>query len=201
MTIVVIERNLMSKALLATRTWNGQTIPAPGTFALDPAHTRVGFVARHLMVSKVRGNFTEVAGEITVAEQPADSSVQVTIGAASITTGVADRDAHLRSGDFLEAEKYPALTFRSTGLVAGADGFTLTGELTIKDVTREVALEVEFEGLALSPWDQEVIGFTARTTIDREEFGITWNQAVETGGVMVGKKVTIEIEAEAIRQS
>jgi polyisoprenoid-binding protein YceI len=200
MTIVVIERNPMSKALLATRTWNGQTIPAPGTFALDPAHTRVGFVARHLMVSKVRGSFTEVAGEITVAEQPADSSVQVTIGAASITTGVADRDAHLRSGDFLEAEKYPALTFRSSGLVAGEEGFTLTGELTIKDVTREVTLDVEFEGLALSPWNQEVIGFTARTTIDREEFGITWNQALETGGVMVGRKVTIEIEAEAIRQ-
>jgi polyisoprenoid-binding protein YceI len=190
----------MSKAALATRTWNGRAIPAPGSFALDPAHTRVGFVARHLMVSKVRGNFAEVAGEITVAEQPADSSVQVTIGAASITTGVADRDAHLRSGDFLEAEKYPALTFRSSGLVAGEEGFTLTGELTIKDVTREVTLDVEFEGLALSPWNQEVIGFTARTTIDREEFGITWNQALETGGVMVGRKVTIEIEAEAIRQ-
>lgn len=191
----------MSTTTLATRTWNGLTIPAPGTFALDPAHTRVGFLARHLMVSKVRGSFTEVAGEITVADQPTDSSVQVTIGAGSITTGVADRDAHLRSGDFLEAEKYPTLTFRSTGLAVGEGSFMLSGELTIKDVTRQVDLEVEFEGVALSPWGQEVIGFTARTTIDREEFGMTWNQAVETGGVMVGKKVIIEIEAEAIRQA
>lgn len=187
---------------LRTRTWNGLTIPEPGTFALDPAHTRVGFVARHMMVSKVRGNFQEVAGEITVAEQPTDSSVQVTIGVGSITTGVADRDAHLRTSDFLEVEKYPELTFRSTGLDVGeGGGFTLRGELTIKDVTREVALEVEFEGVAASPWGQEVIGFSAQTEIDREDFGITYNQALETGGVMIGKKVKLEIEAEAIRQS
>lgn len=191
----------MTTTTPATRTWNELTIPVAGTFSLDPAHTRVGFVARHLMVSKVRGSFTDVAGEITVADQPTDSSVRVTIGAGSITTGVPDRDTHLRSGDFLEVEKYPNLTFRGTGLVGGDSGFTLRGELTIKDVTRELDLEVEFEGVALSPWGQEVIGFSARTEIDREEFGITWNQALETGGVMVGRKVVIEIEAEAIRQS
>lgn len=191
----------MTAPTLRTRTYQGITIPEPGTFALDPAHTRVGFVARHMMVSKVRGSFGEVSGEITVAEEPTESTVAVTIGVASISTGVADRDAHLRSADFLELDKYPDLTFRSTGLEPGEDGFTLRGDLTIRDVTREVALAVEFEGVAASPWGQEVIGFTARTEIDREDYGITWNQALETGGVLIGKKITIEIEAEAIRQA
>jgi polyisoprenoid-binding protein YceI len=178
-----------------TRTFAGLSIPTPGTFALDPAHTRVGFVARHLMVSKVRGSFTQVSGEITVAEDPLASSVTVHIPAASI-------DTHLRSGDFLEVEKYPELTFRSTRVTEPkGNGFTLVGELTIRDVTREVTLDVEFEGIATSPWGQEVIGFSASTEIDREEFGITWNQALEAGGVLVGKKVKIEIEAEAIRQA
>lgn len=186
---------------MATRQLNGVDIPTAGTFALDPAHTRVGFVARHLMVSKVRGSFTEVSGEIVLAEDPTASTVSATIQAASITTGVDQRDGHLRSGDFLEAEKYPTLEFRSTGLnVQGGNEFTLVGELTIKDVTRTVELAVEFEGVALSPWGKEVIGFSATTEIDREDFGITWNQALETGGVMVGKKIKIEIESEAIRQ-
>lgn len=190
----------MTTAQPATRTWNGLAIPLPGTFAIDPTHTRVGFVARHLMVSKVRGNFTDVSGEIVVAEDPTQSTVQVTIKAASIETRVADRDNHLRSPDFLDVEKYPELTFRSTGLAVTDGGFQLRGELTIKDVTREVTLDAEYEGVARSPWGQEVIGFSATTEIDREEFGITWNQALETGGVVVGKKVQIEIELEAIRQ-
>jgi polyisoprenoid-binding protein YceI len=186
----------------ATRIYAGLTIPTAGTFALDPAHTRVGFVARHLMVSKVRGSFTQVSGEITIAEDPLASNVTVRIPAASIDTGVPDRDNHLRSGDFLEVEKYPELTFRSSGLTQPAgDKFQLVGELTVRDVTREVTLDVEFEGLATSPWGQEVIGFSASTEIDREEFGITWNQALEAGGVLVGKKVKLEIEAEAIRQA
>jgi polyisoprenoid-binding protein YceI len=185
----------------STRTFAGLTIPSAGTFALDPTHTRVGFVARHLMVSKVRGNFTEVSGEINVAEDPLASTVTVRIPAASINTSVADRDGHLRSGDFLDVEKYPELTFRSTRVGdPSGDKFQIVGELTIRDVTREVTLDVEFEGVAVSPWGQEVIGFSASTEIDREEFGMTWNQALEAGGVLVGKKVKIEIEAEAIRQ-
>ncbi|HYN93679.1 MAG TPA: YceI family protein [Pilimelia sp.] len=188
-------------AQVATRTWNGLTIPTAGTFALDPAHTRVGFVARHLMVSKARGAFTAVRGDIVVGEDPAQSSVSAEIDAASIDTGVADRDAHLRSPDFLDVERYPALTFRSTGLLTGGGNeFTLVGELTIRGVSRPVELAVEFEGLARSPWGQEVIGFTATTEIDREDFGMTWNQALETGGVLVGKKVKIEIAAEGVRQ-
>jgi polyisoprenoid-binding protein YceI len=189
-------------ATATTRTWNGVTVPTAGTFVIDPAHTRVGFVARHLMVSKVRGGFTEVSGEVVVGEDPTESSVYAEIKAASIDTGVADRDAHLRSPDFLDVENYPTLTFRSTGLVVGGDNeFALSGDLTIRGVTRPVTLNVEFEGLARSPWGQEVIGFTASTEIDREEFGITWNQALETGGVLVGKKIAVEISAQAVRQA
>jgi len=185
----------------ATRSYVGLTIPAPGTFTLDAAHTTVGFVARHLVVSKVRGSFTQVTGDITIADDPLASSVTVHIPAASIDTGVADRDAHLRSPDFLDVEKWPELTFRSTGVVQPAGSkFELVGELTIRDVTREVTLDVEFEGVAVSPWGQEVVAFTASTEIDRENFGITWNQALETGGVLVGKTVKIEISAEAVRQ-
>jgi polyisoprenoid-binding protein YceI len=185
-----------------TRTWNGVTIPSPGTFALDPSHTRVGFVARHLMVSKVRGAFTKVSGEIVIGEDPAQSSVVAVIDAASIDSGVADRDGHLRSADFLDVAEHPTLTFRSTGVIDGTGSeFRLAGELTIRGVTRPVVLDVEFEGVARSPWGQEVIGFTAVTEIDREDFGLTWNQALETGGVLVGRTVKIEISAEATRQA
>lgn len=185
-----------------TRDLDGVTVPAPGAFAIDPAHTTVGFTARHLMVSKVRGSFTEVAGAVVVAEDPSKSTVEVTIGAASITTANADRDGHLRGPDFLDAERFPQLSFRSLRVLkqSGA-AFELVGELTVRDVTRQVTLDVEFEGVAQSPWGQEVIGFTATTEIDREDFGITWNQALETGGVLVGKKVKIEISAEAVRQA
>ncbi len=186
----------------ATRTWDGLVIPAAGTYELDQAHKRVGFVARHMMVSKVRGEFADATATITVAEDPLASSVVATMQADSIITGQKDRDAHLRSGDFLEAEKYPALTFRSTRVKShSGNEFVLEGELTIKDVTRPVELQVEFEGAGRSPYGFDVFGFSASTEIDREEFGLTWNVALETGGVMVGKKVKIEIEGEAIRQA
>jgi len=189
-------------APVGTRDFNGVTIPTPGKFDIDPAHTRVGFVAKHLMVSKVRGGFTKTSGTIVIAEDPLQSHVEVDIDAASIDTGVADRDGHLKSPDFLHVEQWPSLTFKSTR-VAGFSGgeFKLVGDLTIRDVTREVELDVEFEGHAKSPWGQEVIGFSATTEIDREDFGITWNQALETGGVLVGKKVKIEIGAEGVRQA
>jgi polyisoprenoid-binding protein YceI len=192
----------MTTATETTRSWNGLTIPTAGTFEMDPAHKRVGFIARHMMVSKVRGEFAQAQAAITVAENPLESSVVATIDAASISSGTADRDAHLRSADFLDVEKYPSLTFRSTAVkdVSGGE-FTLVGDLTIKDVTREVELTVEFEGVERNPWGAELIGFTASTEIDREDFGLTWNVALETGGVLVGKKIKIEIEAEAIRQA
>src|SRR4051794_13915202 len=154
---------------ISTRSYAGLTIPAPGTFKIDPTHTRVGFVARHLMVSKVRGSFSDVSGEIRIAEDPLQSSVEVRMPAASIETGVVDRDNHLRSGDFLEAEKYPEVVFRSIRLAQpSGEDFKLVGELTVRDVTREVTLDVEFQGVAASPWGQEVIGFSATGEVDRE---------------------------------
>jgi polyisoprenoid-binding protein YceI len=183
------------------RDFQGASIPTPGEFVLDPAHTTVGFVARHLVVSKVRGSFTSVSGAIVIAEDPLKSAVRVEIDTASIDTRQSDRDTHLRSADFLDVERFPKLTFKSTGITNVKDtGFQLLGDLTIRDVTKEVALDVEFDGLATSPWGQEVIAFTATTEIDREEFGIMWNQALEAGGVLVGQTVKIEISAEAIRQ-
>jgi polyisoprenoid-binding protein YceI len=189
-------------APLTTREWNGTTIPTAGTFNLDKAHSQVGFVIRHLAVSKVKGKFTDVEAVITVAEDPAQSEVSVTIQAASIDTGVPDRDNHIRTGDFLEVEKHPTLTFQSTGIKdAKGDTFTVVGDLTIKGITKQVELEVEFGGVGKSPYGFEAIGFSATTEIDREEFDVTFNAPLETGGVLLGKKVKIEIEGEAIRQS
>jgi polyisoprenoid-binding protein YceI len=192
----------MTAPTLATRSFEGVPIPVAGTFDIDPAHTRVGFVARHLMVSKVRGAFTRATGSITIADDPLASSVEVTIDAASIDTGVADRDGHLRSPDFLDVERYPHLVFHSRYVEHDSDNeFVVVGDLTIRDVTREVRLAVEFEGVAQNPWGSEVIGFSASTEIDREDFGVTWNKALETGGVLVGNKVKIEIGAEAVRKA
>ena len=186
---------------VATRPFEGLQIPVAGTYVLDAAHKRVGFVARHLMVSKVRGQFAEANATITVGEDPLQSSVTASITTASIETGQTDRDNHLRSGDFFQSEKFPTMEFRSTGIKshAGAE-FVLDGELTIKDVTKPVELTVEFEGATLSPYGQVVFGFSASAEVNREDWGLTWNVALESGGVMVGKKIKIEIEGEAIRE-
>jgi polyisoprenoid-binding protein YceI len=190
----------MTTPSASVRDFEGNAIPTPGTFSLDPAHTTVGFVVRHLMVSKVRGRFGAVTGTVTVADDPYASSVAIEIDVASIDTGVADRDTHLRSAEFLDIEHYPKLTFTSSRILDVKDNtFRLAGDLAIRDVAREVVLDVEFEGVAVSPWGQEVVAFSATTEIDREEFGITWNQALEAGGFVVGKTVKIEISAEVIR--
>jgi len=192
----------MTDAVAATREFDGLVIPAPGTYLLDAAHKRVGFVVRHLMVSKVRGEFNVATATITVGEDPLQSAVTASIQTDSVVTGQVDRDNHLRTGDFFEAEKYPTIEYRSTG-VKSHDGneFVLTGELTIKGVTRPVDLDVEFEGVGRSPYGFDVFGFSATTEIDREDWGLTYNMALESGGVMIGKKVKIEIEGEAIRQA
>jgi len=183
------------------RDFDGVTIPAPGTFDLDPAHTRIGFSARHMMVSKVRGRFGEFTGSITVADDPFQSTAEAVIKTASLDTGNADREAHLIGDDFLNVEKFPELTFRSTR-VTGRQGhrFTVIGDLTIKDITREVELTLDLEGVGNSPWGKQVMGFTLSTEINREDFGMTWNVAVEGGGVLVSKTVKIEIEGEAVRR-
>ncbi|MEV7908359.1 YceI family protein [Streptomyces anulatus] len=183
---------------MTTRTWEDLQLPAPGTFNLDAAHTRIGFVVKHMMVSKVRGHFDQFSGSVTVAENPLESSAELTINAGSISTGVADRDGHLRGDDFLAAEKFPEITFRSTRVVGhSGDEFTVVGDLTVRDVTKQVELTVEYGGAGTNPWGQSVWGFSITTEIDREEFGLTWNQTLETGGVLVGKKIKIEIEGEA----
>jgi polyisoprenoid-binding protein YceI len=184
-----------------TRTFNGIEVPEPGVYVFDPAHTVVGAVARHLMVTKVRGHFTKVTGSVTIAEDPLQSSVEVYIDAASIDTGQEQRDGHLRSPDFLDVETYPQLTFKSTGIVKqdGSD-LVVAGDLTIRGVTRPIELPVEFLGVSTSPWGTEVMGFSAAIELDREDFGMTWNQALETGGVLVSKKLKVELEVEAIRQ-
>jgi polyisoprenoid-binding protein YceI len=186
----------------ATRTVDGVDLPAPGTFVLDPVHTHVGFTVRHMMVSKVRGQFADVAGTVTVADDPLASTVTTEIQTASIDTRDEGRDGHLRSPDFFDADTYPTITYTSTSVSnVGKGRFTVVGDLTIRDVTRPVELDVTYEGAGRDPWGNERIGLSASGEIDREAFGLTWNQALETGGVLVGKAIRIEIEVEAIRQA
>ena len=185
----------------AVRVVAGKEVPAAGRYAIDKSHSTVEFVARHLMISKVRGRFADFDGVVAIGEDPTESSVEVTIDAASLTTSDDTRDGHLRGTDFFDVEKYPMLAFRSTGVEHHQGGtWRVLGDLTVREVTRPVFLDVEFEGASTSPWDDQRIGFTASTELDREEWGLTWNQALEAGGVLVGRKVRIEIAVQAIAQ-
>jgi polyisoprenoid-binding protein YceI len=186
------------------QTWREIEVPAPGTYTFDAAHTSVAFWARHLMVAKVRGSFDSFAGRIVIgdAATPEASSVDVTIDAASINTNDAKRDGHLRSPDFLDVERFPHLRYRSTNVErVGERALRIEGELTIRDVTRPVALDAEFVGIATDPWGNRHVAFSAAAEINREDFGITWNQALETGGVLVGPKVKIELEVQLVPQA
>jgi polyisoprenoid-binding protein YceI len=186
---------------IQTRPYNGLDIPEAGTFAIDTSHSAAAFAVRHLMVSKTKGRFTDFAGEITIDEDPLKSSVAVTIQAASITTSDEQRDGHLRSADFLDTENHPTLEFKSTSVrhVKG-DRFAVDGELTVRGVTKPVTLDLEYAGAVVDPWGGQRAAFSATTKINREDFGLTWNQALETGGVLVGKDVSIDLEVEAVRQ-
>ena len=174
-----------------------------GTYTLDPAHTRIGFVARHAMVTKVRGSFDEFAGTAVLdGANPADSRVEVTIEAASIDTRNAQRDEHLRSNDFLAMQEYPKITFASTGVrQAGETTFEVTGDLTIKGVTNQITIPFEFEGSAKDPFGNQRVGFEGSVTINRRDYGVTWNAALEGGGVLVSDKVTLEFEISAIKNA
>jgi polyisoprenoid-binding protein YceI len=176
----------------------GMELPVPGTYALDVAHTSVEFVARH-MLTKVRGRFTEFSGQIEVAERPEDSSVAVEMKTASIQTDTGKRDEHLKSGDFLLIEEYPTITFTSTAVrPTGGTGFELDGDLTIKDITKPVTLIGEFLGTGPGmDGETPMLAASTKTTIEREDWGVNWNMAVETGGFLVSKKVDLEIEVEA----
>ena len=189
----------MSETAEATRTIDGIQAPGPGTWSIDPAHTTIGFVARHMMVTKVRGHFGSFAGQIRVDEDALASSVEMDIEAGTITTGNDMRDRHLVSPDFLDVETFPTLSYRSTRLErTGGNRFRLHGDLTIKDVTRPVTLDVEYEGIVPDLRGGTRMAFSASAEIDREEFGITWNVALEGGGVLVSKKVKLEIEVAAV---
>ena len=168
---------------------------------IDPAHTEVGFSVKHLMISTVRGRFADVRGTITLDETDlASSSVEAEIATASIDTRQEQRDVHLRSPDFFEVERFPTITFRSRSVQpAKGDRLRVTGELTIRGVTREVELEVTDEGRGKDPWGGDRLAFSATTTIDRRDFGLTWNQALETGGVLVSNEIKISIDVQAVK--
>ena len=184
-----------------TRTFDGLEIPAPGTFVLDASHSHVGFVARHLVVSKARGRFGAFDGVLTLADDPLESSVEVTVDLASIDTRDEQRDEHLRGADFFDVENHSTMSFRSTAVrPSGKRRFAVDGELTSRGVTNPITLAVELDGVTRDPWGNERIAFSAEAEVDREAWGLTWNVALETGGVLVGKKVKLEIEAQAIRQ-
>ena len=173
---------------------------------IDASHSQAEFTVKHMMITKVRGRFADVEGAIMLDEEnPENSSVKVEIDAASIDTREEDRDAHLRSEDFLNAEEYPKLTFESKrvegfSMDEGA-GFKVIGDLTIRGTTKEVELDATFEGGGQDPWGNQRVAFSADTSIDRRDFGLTWNQALETGGVLVGNEVKIHLEAQAVADS
>ncbi|HTT70130.1 MAG TPA: YceI family protein [Anaeromyxobacteraceae bacterium] len=174
---------------------------ATENWQVDLAHSSIGFSVRHMVISKVRGRFTRWSAKLTLDPKGLDrTTVEVDIEAASIETGVSDRDNHLRSADFLDAERSPKLTYRSRRVeMLSPERLRVVGDLAIRGVTREVVLEVEYGGRGKDPWGNERAGFTATTSLNRKDFGLTWNQALETGGVLVADRVDIEIELQAIR--
>ena len=176
------------------------TIPA-GTWALDTAHSSVGFTVRHMMVSKVRGRFTDFTADIVTAEDPRQSTVNATVQMASIDTGDEGRDGHLRTNDFFDIEEFPTMTFSSTGITGSGSNYELTGDLTIKGVTKPVTFDLEFGGVGKDPWGNTRAGFTLTGTINRKDFGMAYNAVLETGGIMVGEKVSIELDIEATLQA
>ena len=171
------------------------------TWTIDKAHSTVEFVAKHMMITTVKGRFAEVEGTIVADEENfTDSTVEATMQAASLDTRSEQRDAHLRSPDFLDVENYPEVTFRSTGLRGTKESFQLTGDLTIRGTTRPITLDVTFEGEGKDPWGGTRASFSARGKFDRRDFGLTWNVALETGGILVSNEVKINIEAQVVAQ-
>ena len=190
---------MTQQTISVLRTHDDRQIPVAGVYTIDPGHTSVEFVGRHLMITKVRGRIPDVSGTITIDKQPERSHVEVRVGVGSLDTGNADRDRQLRGPDFFNADVYPSMTFRSTSVEAAASGaWTVTGELTVRDVTRPITLKVDFDGASVSPIGDERIALSAAAEVDREDWGLTWNMALESGGVLVGRKVRIEINVQAV---
>ncbi|MFF3764927.1 YceI family protein [Streptomyces sp. NPDC001922] len=174
-----------------------------GDYTIDPAHSTIGFTVRHAMVTNVRGSFGEYEGTLSLdGADPARSGASLDVRIASVDTGIADRDGHLRSGDFFDAEQFPLMTFRSTAAErTGGDSYRITGDLTIKDVTRPLAIDLEFHGSATDVYGNERVGFEGSAEILRSDWGLTWNAALETGGVMVSDKVKLTFDISAIRSA
>ena len=172
-----------------------------GTYTLDPSHSRIGFVARHAMVAKVRGAFNEVSGTATIdGANPSASSLQVTIQTASVDTRDANRDGHLKGADFFDVDNFPTITFAATGFeITDDETVDVTGDLTIKGVTRSVTVPFEFGGASTDPFGNSRVGFEGQVTVNRKDWGLTWNVALEAGGVLVSDKVTLELEVSAIK--
>jgi len=171
-----------------------------GTWNLDTAHTRLGFSAKHAMVTTVRGAFEEFDGNLTLdGDNPAASSAEVTIQAASFASGNEQRDGHVRSADFLDVDNHPTLTFRSTDVRHDGDEFVLVGDLTIRGTSRPVEIAVELEGVEKDPWGNQRIGFTGETTISRKDYGLTWNVPLDGGGLLVSDKVKITLDVSAVK--
>lgn len=165
---------------------------------IDQAHSSIGFEVKHMMVSKVKGQFTNYSADVEVDDLAdlSSANIDITIDATSITTSNEDRDNHLKSAEFFDIEQFPNITFKSTSITKDGDDYKVSGDLTIKDVTKPVVLNVEYGGKGINPWGVEVYGFEGKAKIDREQFGLTWNAALETGGVLVGKDIKIKLELE-----
>ncbi len=182
----------------ATRTVDGTELPAAGTWTIDPGHTSVEFVGRHLMLSTVRGRFRDVSGTVHIDEDPGRSTVSVTIDIASVESGSDDRDAHLRSADFFDVERHPTATFEGSVVEWVADRAVVRGPLTIVGVTREVDLDLRFAGGVEDPWGNHRSVFTATTELDREDWGLVWNMPLANGGLLVSRRIRLEIDTEVV---
>ncbi|MFD4741938.1 YceI family protein [Streptomyces virginiae] len=195
--------NVQDGAAVATLAVDPALAALTGDYVIDPAHSSIGFTVRHAMVTNVRGAFSEHEGTLHLdGADPARSTASIDVKIASVDTGIADRDGHLRSGDFFDAETFPLMTFRSTeARQLGGDAYRITGELTIKDVTRPLSIDLEFNGSATDPYGNERVGFEGSTEILRSDWGLTWNAALEAGGVMVSDKVKLTFDISAIKQA
>jgi polyisoprenoid-binding protein YceI len=185
----------------AVRTVDGVDLPVAGTWAIDPGHTEVGFVGRHFLLTKVRGRFTDVRGDIVVGERPEDTTVDVTIGVASVSSGDDARDSHLRSADLFDVEHHPEARFRSTVVRWDGSAGSLTGDLTIRGTTRPVTLQVDYLGQVRDPWGNERVVFSAIGRLNRDDWGITWNMPLDAGGLLVSREVDLTLELEAVLQA
>ncbi len=190
----------MTTTASPTRTVNGSSVPAAGTWSVDPGHADVAFIGRHFMLTKVRGRFTGVTGSVVIADHSEDSKLDVTIDMASVSSGDQTRDDHLRSPDMFDVDAHPIATYRSTSVAWSKDTGTVIGDLTIKDVTRPVLLRVEYLGHATDPSGNERAVFSASANINREDWGLTWNMVLEAGGLLVSKEIRLEVEVETVLQ-